>query len=74
MGEVTEDDYEILKQHFSALDNGGKGYLDKDDLASLITVRPGDQQSDDAVAQLMKQLDADKDGRVNNIVAIVGNC
>lgn len=63
MAEVTEADYEMLKQHFLTLDNGNKGYLDEADLASLVP--PGGRQ--DAVAQLMKNLDADKDGRVSNI-------
>ena len=63
MDEVTEDDCEMLRQHFMSLDNGNKGYLDEADLASL--VQQGDQQQD-AVLQLMKHLDADKDGRVSN--------
>ena len=62
MDEVTEDD---LRQHFTSLDNGNKGYLDEADLANLVS--PGDQQQD-AVMKIMEQLDADKDGRVNNII------
>ena len=62
MDEVTEDDYEMLRQYFATLDNGNKGYLDEADLASLVS--PGDQQQD-GVTQLMEQLDADKDGKVN---------
>lgn len=62
MEEVTEDD---LRQLFMRLDNGNKGYLDEADLASLVS--PSDQpQQDTAIIQLMGQLDADKDGRVNN--------
>jgi len=59
MDEVTEDD---LRQHFLTLDNGNKGYLDEADLACLVS---DDEQ--DAIAKLMEQLDADKDGRVNYI-------
>ena len=63
MDEITEDD---LRQLFMRLDNGNKGYLDEADLASLVTT--SDQlQQDTAITQLMDQLDADKDGRVNNI-------
>lgn len=65
MDEITEDD---LRQHFTNLDNGNKGYLDEADLANL--VRSGDQQQD-AVMQLMEHLDADKDGRVNNIILYI---
>ena len=61
--EITEDDYEILRQHFSMLDKGNKGYLDEADLVE--TLLPSDRQPQDAVTQLVKQLDADKDGRVN---------
>ena len=63
MDEVTEDDCEMLRQHFMTLDNGNKGYLNEADLAILVP--PGDQQQD-AVLQLMKHLDADKDGRVSD--------
>ena len=65
MDEVTADDYEILKQHFSSLDDGNKGYLDEADLACLVS--RGDQEPQDAVMQLMRQLDADKDGTVNTM-------
>ena len=67
MDEVTEDDYEMLRQHFTSLDNGNKGYLDEADLANLVL--PGDQQQDAVtVTQLMEQLDADKDGRVIKLI------
>ena len=64
MDEITEDD---LRQIFMRLDNGSKGYLDEADLASLVSTSEQHQQEDAEITRLMDQLDADKDGRVNNI-------
>jgi Ca2+-binding EF-hand superfamily protein len=69
-GIITRAEFLAAQERlFARLDRNGDGYIDKDDMSGRLA---GRQKAQERLAELVSQLDGDRDGRVSNTEFIDG--
>jgi Ca2+-binding EF-hand superfamily protein len=69
-GVITREEFHAARERlFARLDRNGDGYIDKDDMSGRLA---GRQKAQERLAELVSQLDGDRDGRVSNTEFIDG--
>jgi EF-hand domain pair/EF hand len=69
-GVITREEFHAARERlFARLDRNGDGYIDEDDMSGRLA---GRQKAQERLAELVSQLDSDRDGRVSKTEFIDG--